>query len=92
MLNELNNFKLKDEEHISFCKFWLGYNVKQLIIIISSFKEEEILWLIKAELLWSKRQNILHRLTGRYNKLCRQREWDLIQEVIDGKKELTDLY
>jgi len=43
------------------------------------FTEWKLLKLIKYELDTRKRKHILHRLTGRYSKLRRAREWDEIQ-------------
>lgn len=91
MLRDVVNFRLVDAEHVSFAKFYLAENTRKLISVLTTFSQPEIILLIKAELLWNKRKEILKRLTARYAKIERQREWKLMEQIIDGRYSLDEL-
>lgn len=79
-----------DDEKRNFVLYWLE-RPKSLIKQITDtreFQEEELLWLIKTEIQLYGRRDLLYRLSARYNKLRRHREWKEIQEVLDGKKAI----
>lgn len=85
MIRELRNFRLTDLEDVEFAQHWLNDHSKQLIINLTGFRPEQLLILIKAELLWNKRKDLLKRMTARYAKLHRQWEWEFIEKIITGE-------
>lgn len=88
MLHDLSKFRLTDKEDVEFARYWLSEHSKKLIQNLTSFEPEELLILIKAELLWDKRKDLLKRMTARYTRLQRQYEWSLILKVVEGKEDL----
>lgn len=84
MLHDLKNYRLVDIEDVEYARYWLSDHSKRLIINLTSFEPEQLLVLIKAELLWDKRKDLLKRMTARYAKLQRQYEWQLILQIIEG--------
>ena len=91
MLNEIAEYRLTDAEHVSFAKFYLSENTRKLISLLTTFSQSELIILIKAELLWNKRKDILKRMTARYAKIERQREWKIIKQIIEGRYTLDEL-
>lgn len=91
MLNRVSEFRLVDVEHVSFARFYLTDNTRKLISTLTTFSQSELILLIKAELLWNKRKDLLKRMTARYAKIERQREWKLMEQIIDGRYSLDEL-
>ena len=75
------------ERDIYFCERWL-VRWKYIVSCLTrdDMTENALIKLIKYEAATRKRDDVLRRLTGRYNKLRRLREWHELQEFIDGKK------
>lgn len=67
-----------------FCEDWLvGYTyVIRCLKDTKEFTEGNLIKLIKYEATTRQRDEILRRMTGRYNKLRRKREWIELQKFI----------
>lgn len=70
-----------------FCERWLA-RWKYIISCLTreDMTEEVLIKLIKYEAVTRKREDVLMRLTGRYNKLRRLREWQELREFTYDKK------
>lgn len=72
----------KDEE---FCEYWLCFwTVLSDNLMSPKFGEAELAKLITYEMHTRRRPHVLKRLTGRYFKLLRKRNWKWIQSELEG--------
>lgn len=74
-----------------FCEKWLSsWRFVVTHLTRADLTEGALSKLVRYEATTRKRDDVLKRLTGRYSKLRRKREWQELQEFMYGKTTIRE--
>ena len=95
MIAELAEVDLdSDDEMVEFCSYWLN-KVRVMTEYLGDahrFDEEKVLWLIRAELEWNRREYVVKRLISRFYRMKQARETQIVRRYLHGQKGINSLF